>query len=140
MNKRGQMKRTSKVKMMGNDGGMKELSNNVQGQSSALQLLLSAIHFSNTKPLALLRRRNNRALLNQVKDDVSTLRAFRLKDTGEGSVYASSESTDFDFDFQVINSTAYRRAFASAQRAGCRPDIGIASSSTGPMAGNARPE
>jgi hypothetical protein len=44
VNEVGQMSRTSKLKLMWNDPGMKELASNIQGQSSALQLLLSAIN------------------------------------------------------------------------------------------------
>jgi cytochrome c553 len=43
-NSRGEMSIMSRVKLMWNDQAMKDLANHIQGQSSALQLLLSAIH------------------------------------------------------------------------------------------------
>lgn len=44
VNEEGQVNKLSKVKMMWNDQEMRELLSNIQGQSSALQLLISAIH------------------------------------------------------------------------------------------------
>lgn len=116
-----------KLKLLFNEDTMKELLQHIRGQQSALTFLLQLLQMQSLTELVTMLRKDQ-GVFRKVADDVSTLReAYPEVHVAESIFENDMESVindmssmmddrEFGFDDLVINSKAYRRAFAAAQR------------------------
>ncbi|EEH22878.2 hypothetical protein PABG_05089 [Paracoccidioides brasiliensis Pb03] len=113
----------AKVKVLWNEGLMKEHAQRLHAQVLALQLLLQACYCrTSSEQLKLLRRQENRNIIKRVSDDTATLRSSmsaansRTDETASSIRGSCTGDTVFEFDQILINEAPYRRAMLKSQR------------------------
>ncbi|OIW24754.1 hypothetical protein CONLIGDRAFT_105519 [Coniochaeta ligniaria NRRL 30616] len=133
---------SQKSKVVWKDSTMKELLQQIRGQTSALSLLLQCFHFEHALETRHLLVNQGEAII-QIKTNMSVLRsAYQSKHNMPESVLGDKRSIqtvfadnasvmgdlEFSFDDIVVNSRAYRRVMAAAMsytkdQASHRPDV-----------------
>ncbi|KAF2795660.1 hypothetical protein K505DRAFT_360000 [Melanomma pulvis-pyrius CBS 109.77] len=130
------LKFKDRTKYLWKEDTFKELLQQIRGQQSALSLLLQGLQMESIADIKRLVE-DNSARLDQIATRSKTLRKSRPSIKVPDSIFkegcdlqnntdaqAVIRSAEFDFDDEIVNSTAYRRAMALAtlQAEGKAPD------------------
>ncbi|QDS76771.1 hypothetical protein FKW77_001903 [Venturia effusa] len=103
----------ARMRTVWNDSSMKDHQQRLHGQIAALQLLLQAVHIRTISGQAqFLREPKSRQIIEQMKDDTSSLRVIARSSRTATSVLARTESTVgstiFPFDQAMLNTRVYQ--------------------------------
>ncbi|KAF2715315.1 hypothetical protein K504DRAFT_421967 [Pleomassaria siparia CBS 279.74] len=120
------LKSKDRIKYLWKEDTFKDLLQQIRGQQSALSLLLQGLQMESIADIKKLVQ-DNSARLDQIATRSNTLRITHPTIKVPNSVFASGSkpgsimdantllgSAEFDFDNEIVNSVAYRRAMAIA--------------------------
>ncbi|KAL9110469.1 MAG: hypothetical protein Q9227_005013 [Pyrenula ochraceoflavens] len=135
-NEYGQMHTKDKLKTMWNNQEMEDLRNNIQGQAMAVNLLLTTLQAKTSKKI-----------LKNVADNASLISLRQRSDAEEkdqrnetATINSDITDAEFNFDHEIINTPAYRRAFASARRLAIAADQSPANPPVSDVVGSSKKE